>query len=111
MYVKIHNVDSECRIFLEKWTDEWYYVSVNGKFLFLISSENMAVLEEYNLAGHFEEQVSYKTKFGGITSRDGIIKECIQKTIQWHFFCIAGSYYMCNFLTTEIKPFSWCGIR
>jgi type II secretory pathway component PulC len=31
---------------------------VNGKSLYLISSENMAVLKEYNLAGHFEKQPS-----------------------------------------------------
>jgi hypothetical protein len=35
-------VDCECRILQEKWTDEYFCVSMNGKALCLICSANIA---------------------------------------------------------------------
>jgi hypothetical protein len=49
---KKRKVDSECRIFQEKRTDEYCCVSVNGKALCSICSESIAVLKEYNIARH-----------------------------------------------------------
>jgi hypothetical protein len=51
-----HNEDSECKILQEKWTDEYFCVSMNGKALCLIFSESIAVLKEYNIARHYNSK-------------------------------------------------------
>jgi hypothetical protein len=56
-----HKVGSKCKIFLQKWTDEYFCVSMNGKALYLICSKSTTVLKEYNTAGHYN--LKHKEKY------------------------------------------------
>jgi hypothetical protein len=55
-------VDSECRVFQEKWTDEYFCVSMNGKALCSICSESTAVLKECNIVRHYNSKHKEKHK-------------------------------------------------
>jgi len=55
-------VESECRLFQEKWTEECFCVSTNGKILCLICNESIDVLKEYKIAWHCNSQHKEKHK-------------------------------------------------
>ena len=55
MAVKKRKVDSECRVFNEKWAEKYFFVKAdNNTANCLIWSEKIAVLKEYNLQHHYE---------------------------------------------------------
>ena len=50
MATKKRKVDTECRVFNEKWGEKYFFVEANNHTAnCLICSESIAVLEEYNL--------------------------------------------------------------
>jgi hypothetical protein len=59
-------VDPKCRIFQEKWKDENFCVSVNGKALYLICNESIPVLKQYNIATHYSSK--HKEKYENCVS-------------------------------------------
>jgi hypothetical protein len=49
--LKRHKVDSKCRHFQEKWLDEYFCVSMNGKASCLIYSEIISIYKIVILQG------------------------------------------------------------
>ena len=47
---KKRKVDSECRVFQEKWTDDYFFVEVRGRPVCL---ESLAVMKKTNLERHY----------------------------------------------------------
>jgi hypothetical protein len=59
---KKHKMNSLNRIFQEKWTDEDFCVSINGKALCLICSESITVLKQYNPGRYHDSKHTEKYK-------------------------------------------------
>lgn len=53
---KKRKVDTECRIFQEKWTSFYMFTEVNGKPVCLVCMRQVSVLKEYNIRRHYETQ-------------------------------------------------------
>lgn len=51
---KKRKVDTECRVFQEKWSLSYLFTEVNGKPVCLVCSQHVSVLKEYNLRRHNE---------------------------------------------------------
>lgn len=49
-------MDTECRIFQEKWTCSYMFTAVNGKLVCLVCQQQVSVLKEYNIRRHYETQ-------------------------------------------------------
>uniref|UniRef100_A0A9J7YGI0 Uncharacterized protein n=1 Tax=Cyprinus carpio carpio TaxID=630221 RepID=A0A9J7YGI0_CYPCA len=49
-------VDTECRIFQEKWTSSYMFTQVNGKPVCLVCTQQVSVLKEYNIRRLYETQ-------------------------------------------------------
>ena len=46
-------VDNECRVFQEKWTDDYFFVEVKGRPVCLVFGETLAVMKNTNLELHY----------------------------------------------------------
>jgi hypothetical protein len=100
-------VDSDCRIFQEKWTDEYFYVYMNGKTLCLICSKSMATLKEYNIARHYTSK--HKEKYKNCVStlrREKVGLESQQNVFRKQFIDSAiglsgkrNSFWRCKFVS------------
>ena len=55
---KKRKVDSECRIFPEKWSKNYFVIESGNKALCLICNEIIAVLKEYNIRRHYQSKHS-----------------------------------------------------
>ncbi|TWW69198.1 Protein ZBED8 [Takifugu flavidus] len=51
--VKKRKVDAECRLFQEKWTNDFFFVEVKGKPVCLVCGEALAVMKKANLERHY----------------------------------------------------------
>lgn len=47
-------VDSECRVFNQKWTSDYFFVQCKEMAVCLICQEAVSVFKEYNLRRHYE---------------------------------------------------------
>lgn len=65
---KRRKVDSECRVFNEKWCVDYFAVENNNSALCLICSETISVLKEYNVRRHYETKHS-KSRYGEMTGQ------------------------------------------
>uniref|UniRef100_A0A674N6P6 SPIN-DOC-like zinc-finger domain-containing protein n=1 Tax=Takifugu rubripes TaxID=31033 RepID=A0A674N6P6_TAKRU len=50
---RIRKVDAECRLFQEKWTNDFFFVEVKGKPVCLVCGEALAVMKKANLEHHY----------------------------------------------------------
>ena len=52
-------IDSECRVFKQQWTDDYFFGQCKEKAVCLICKETVAVFKEFNIRRHYE------TRHGG----------------------------------------------
>lgn len=71
---KKRKIDSECRVFQEKWTSDYFFVLVKEKPICLICKESMAVMKEYNLKRHYLTKHSKFANIDGQTRLDKVHK-------------------------------------
>ena len=50
---KRRKVDSECRAFNDKWTEEYFFVFLEDRPICLICSQSVAVIKEHNVKRHY----------------------------------------------------------
>ena len=70
MATKKRKVDTECRVFNEKWGEKYFFVKAdNNTANCLICSESTAVSKKYHLRRHYEtkHQSKYCKAFGEVT--------------------------------------------
>lgn len=53
---KKRKVDTECRQFQDKWTDEYFFILHSGKPMCLLCNETISVLKEYNMKRHYSSK-------------------------------------------------------
>ncbi|CAM2119702.1 unnamed protein product [Caretta caretta] len=58
-------VDSECRVFKEQWSVDYFVTESGSKALCLICNETITVLKEYNIREHETKHLSNYSKFTG----------------------------------------------
>lgn len=46
-------IDAECRAFQEKWTNDYFFVEVEGKPVCLVCGDAIAVMKKANLERHY----------------------------------------------------------
>ena len=47
-------IDSECRVFKQHWTDDYFFVQCKEKAICIICKETVAVFKEFNIRRHYE---------------------------------------------------------
>ena len=62
---KKRKVDSEARIFQEKWTIDYFFTCVNDKPVCLLCSESISVMKEYNVKRHYTTKHSLFDSYQG----------------------------------------------
>ena len=65
MLSKKRKVDSECRVFQEKWKEKYLFWEVGGKPVCLICSQQVAVPKEYNIRRHYETHQEKYNEYTG----------------------------------------------
>ena len=51
---KRRKLDTECRVFQEKWTENYLFTEVKTKAVCLVCNQQVSVLKEYNIRCHYE---------------------------------------------------------
>ena len=57
---KKRKVDTESRIFQEKWTIDYFFTQINENPVCLLCSESVSVMKEYNVRRHYVTKHSAK---------------------------------------------------
>ena len=66
MSSKKRKVDNKSRVFQEKWTNDYYFIQIKDKPMFLLCSESVSVMKEYNVKRHYiSKQSSLYESFQG----------------------------------------------
>ena len=65
MLSKKRKVDTECRIFQDKWKENYFFWEVGGKPVCLICSQQVAVAKEYNIKRHYETHAEKYCEYTG----------------------------------------------
>lgn len=113
---KIRRVDTECRIFKQKWTESFLFIEVDAKPVCLVCNQQVSVLKEYNIRRHYETH--HKKKYGdfeGQLRSDEIKKLKARMKIQQSTFTrrrdiaegsVMASYLISYELVRASKPYS-----
>ncbi|XP_069498922.1 general transcription factor II-I repeat domain-containing protein 2-like [Ambystoma mexicanum] len=75
MMPRKRKIDSECRIFKEQWTYDYFFIQYKERAVCLICQNIVSVFKEYNLRRHYETQ--HKDKYDclvGEVRKDKILK-------------------------------------
>ena len=56
MASKRRKIDAECRVFNDKWTEEYFFIFLDEKPICLICSQSVAALKEYNKRRHYMQK-------------------------------------------------------
>ena len=68
---KKKKVDTESRIFQEKWTIDYFFTQINEKPVCLLCSESVSVMKEYNVRRHYVTKHSAKYySFQGFSTQE-----------------------------------------
>ena len=113
---KRRKVDSECRIFEEKWTEHYFCIANSGKVMCLICKGNISVFKEYNIRRHYDSKhKSLFDKYDEVLRKDNISnlvkgfaspKRMFTKHIEDNLAAVLASYRIFHILATKGKPFS-----
>ncbi|XP_066941423.1 general transcription factor II-I repeat domain-containing protein 2-like [Macrobrachium rosenbergii] len=113
---KRRKVDTECRVFQEKWTQYYLFTEVNTKPVCLVCNQQVSVLKEYNIRRHYETHHEEKYHHLQGQLRKEKINELLSglKKQQSAFTrirevsdaAVKASYLMANELVQASKPFS-----
>ncbi|XP_066980426.1 general transcription factor II-I repeat domain-containing protein 2-like [Macrobrachium rosenbergii] len=113
---KRRKVDTECRVFQEKWTQYYLFTEVNTKPVCLVCNQQVSVLKEYNIRRHYETHHEEKYHHLQGQLRKEKINELLTglKKQQSAFTrirevsdaAVKASYLIANELVQASKPFS-----
>lgn len=114
---KKRKIDNECRIFNEKWSEQYFVVENRNSALCLICNESIAVLKEYNIRRHFDTkhgqskyaQLSGKLRIEKVDAMKASLKSqrnILTKRNDENESVVRASYKIAHILAKEGKPFS-----
>ncbi|XP_037794130.1 general transcription factor II-I repeat domain-containing protein 2-like [Penaeus monodon] len=113
---KKRKVDTECRVFQEKWSSSYLFTEVNGKPVCLVCSQQVSVLKEYNLRCHYETLHAEKYKNLQGQQRLEKVNELLtalkkqqsvfSRSREISDAAVKASYLIANEIALASKPFS-----
>ena len=113
---KKRKVDSECRVFQEKWPLSYFFTKMNDKPVCLICLQQIAVLKEYNLRRHNASLHADKyEKFQGLQRKKKLdeLLQCLKnhQSVFTHGrdisdSAVRASYLIAYEIAVSSKPFS-----
>ncbi|XP_060797901.1 general transcription factor II-I repeat domain-containing protein 2B-like [Neoarius graeffei] len=115
MLSKKRKVDSEGRIFQEKWREKYFFWEVGGKPVCLICSQQVAVSKEYNVKRHYETHADKYSQFTGqrrteklneLASNLQKQQAAFSKSRETHEGAVKASYIIAWEIAKVSKPFS-----
>ncbi|XP_060797973.1 general transcription factor II-I repeat domain-containing protein 2B-like [Neoarius graeffei] len=115
MLSKKRKVDSEGRIFQEKWREKYFFWEVGGKPVCLICSQQVAVPKEYNVKRHYETHADKYSQFTGqrrteklneLASNLQKQQAAFSKSRETHEGAVKASYIIAWEIAKVSKPFS-----
>ncbi|KAL3976413.1 hypothetical protein ACER0C_022299 [Sarotherodon galilaeus] len=100
---KKRKVDTECRIFQEKWTSSYMFTEVNGKPVCLVCMRQVLVLKEYNIRHHYETQHGEKySSFHGELRKQKVNEMLVEVSDA----AVKASYVIASQVALASKPYS-----
>ncbi|XP_066945200.1 general transcription factor II-I repeat domain-containing protein 2-like [Macrobrachium rosenbergii] len=116
VFVKRRKVDTECRVFQEKWTQYYLFTEVNTKPVCLVCNQQVSVLKEYNIRRHYEthHEEKYHHLQGQLRKEKinelltGLKKQqsAFTRSREVSDAAVKASYLIANELVQASKPFS-----
>lgn len=113
---KKRKVDTECRQFQEKWTDEYYFfIMHNGKPVCLLCNESISVLKEFNIKRHYSTKHITQHTLTGQLRKDKIQKLITNLNKQQQMFhkqrtqldnVVKASFIVSSKIAKSLKPFA-----
>ncbi|XP_037774968.1 general transcription factor II-I repeat domain-containing protein 2-like [Penaeus monodon] len=113
---KKRKVDTECRVFQEKWSSFYLFTEENGKPVCLVCSQQVSVLKEYNLRRHYETLHAEKYKNLQGQQRLEKVNELLtalkkqqsvfSRSREINDAAVKASYLIANEIALASKPFS-----
>ena len=70
-------MDTECRVFQGKWTENYLFTEVNTKPVCLVCNQQVSVLKEFNIRRHYETH--HEEKYGHLQGQ--LRKDLINKSL------------------------------
>lgn len=95
-------MDNECRVFNEKWTEDYFFVEVMGKPVCLVCGESLAVLKKANLERH------YSTKHAKLAELQGQLRKDKLNALAM-FSCPADNFHKTKFHQRKRCACQLCG--
>ena len=77
---KKRKIDAECRVFQEKWTNDYFFVEVKGKPVCLVCGDALAVMKKVNLERHYSSKHAKLSELGGQLHLDKI--NALQRSLE-----------------------------
>lgn len=77
---KKRKIDAECRVFQEKWTNDYFFVEVKGKPVCLVCGDALAVMKKVNLERHYSSKHAKLSELGGQLRLDKI--NALQRSLE-----------------------------
>lgn len=115
MLSKNRKVDTECRVFQERWQEKYFFWEVRGKPICLICSQQVAVPKEYNIKRHYETHAEKYDKYTGRLRTEKLNKLALSlrkqqsvfsKSRETHDAAVKASYIIASEIAAASKTFS-----
>lgn len=115
---KKRKIDSECRIFKEQWTYDYFFIQCKERAVCLLCQDSVAVFKEYNLRRHYETRPQHKDKYDclvGQVRKDKILKlknvlatqqNTFVKQKQLNISSLRASFQVAKLIARTGKPFT-----
>ncbi len=109
-------VNSECRVFNQKWTSDYFFVQWKEVAVCLICQETVSVFKEYNLRRHYE--IHHREKYASLQGQmraDKVSKLKSVLSTQQNMFVrqtqlnqssVRASFQVAKLIATSGRPFS-----
>ena len=109
-------IDSECRVFKQQWTDDYFFVQCKEKAVCLICKETVSVFKEFNIRRHYETRHGEQcASLQGQVRRDEVTKlKCglaaqqstLLRQTQTNLASVRASFKVAKLIARCGKPFS-----
>ncbi|KAK0144404.1 General transcription factor II-I repeat domain-containing protein 2A [Merluccius polli] len=105
--VKKRKVDAECRVFQEKWTNDFFFVEVKGKPVCLVCGEALAVMKKANVERHYSSKHAKLDELRGQMHLDKI--NALRRSLGAQHAAFTenvtrASFVVSELIATKLKP-------
>src|SRR5258705_5992457 len=108
-------LEDECRVFNDRWTDDYFSVSCKGKAVCLICRDTVSTLKEFNLKRHHESRHKDYSMFQGLVRTNEVnsleknlfLQQNVFKTrVEESSSAVRASYHVAKCIAESGRPFT-----